>query len=165
MAGLEDLEGLAPLPGMPAPCAIPAEQVHTILFTSGTTGRPRGVQLTHGNHFASAVASLLNLGLELGDRWIAALPLFHVGGQAIAIRAAIYGIGVDLHAGFDAARVNAAIDAGGTLLSVVAVMLQRCFEARGARPYPASFRAALLGGGPAPRPLLRPPQRRPRPPV
>ena len=71
------------------------------------------------------------------------------------IRSAVCGIPVVLHPGFDAGAVNHAIDSDGvTLVPVVAVMLQRLIEERGGRPVPATFRAALLGGGPIPEPLM-----------
>ena len=128
---------------------------HTIIYTSGTTGRPKGAPLTVGNHWWSATASALNLGLHADDRWLAVLPLFHVGGLAIVLRGAIYGMPVVLHERFDPAAALAAIDHEGvTIASVVAVMLQRMLALRGDRPLPPHFRCALLGGGPAPRPLL-----------
>jgi O-succinylbenzoic acid--CoA ligase len=128
---------------------------HSIIYTSGTTGAPKGAMLSYGNHWWSATASALNLGLHAGDRWLAVLPLFHVGGLSILLRGAIYGIPVVLHERFDPAAVNAAIDAQGvTIISVVAATLQRMLDARGDAPYPPHFRCALLGGGPAPRPLL-----------
>lgn len=132
------------------------DDVHSIVYTSGTTGRPKGAMLTFGNHWWSAVGSVLNLGLVPGDRWLACLPLFHVGGLSILMRSVIYGIPVLLHERFDAAAVNRAIDQeGATLLSVVAAMLDRMLDERGDAPYPASLRAVLLGGGPAPEALLR----------
>jgi O-succinylbenzoic acid--CoA ligase len=83
------------------------------------------------------------------------LPLFHVGGLSILLRGAIYGIPVVLHERFDPVAVNAAIDSEGvTIISVVATTLQRMLDARGNTPYPPHFRCALLGGGPAPQPLL-----------
>jgi O-succinylbenzoic acid--CoA ligase len=128
---------------------------HTIIYTSGTTGRPKGAVLTAGNHWWSATASALNLGLRDDDRWLAVLPLFHVGGLSILLRGAIYGIPVVVHERFDAAAALEAIERDGvTVASVVAVMLQRLLEAAGERPLPAHFRCALLGGGPAPLPLL-----------
>lgn len=131
------------------------DQVHTIIYTSGTTGRPKGARLTFGNYGWSALASALNLGLLPSDRWLAAMPLFHVGGLSVLFRAVIYGIPVLLHPRFDVDAVHHAIDhEGATLLSVVSVMLARMLDARGGRPYPASFRAALLGGGPVPRALV-----------
>src|SRR3712207_8368514 len=41
---------------------------------------------------SSAVGSALNLGLQADDRWLACLPLFHVGGLAILLRSVIYGV-------------------------------------------------------------------------
>jgi O-succinylbenzoic acid--CoA ligase len=129
---------------------------HSVLYTSGTTGRPKGAVLTYGNHLWSATASALNLGLQPDDRWLACLPLFHVGGLSILLRSVIYGTTAVVHAGFDAARVNAAIDNEGvTIVSVVANMLQRLLDERGDRPYPPTLRCVLLGGGPAPEALLR----------
>lgn len=128
---------------------------HTLIYTSGTTGRPKGAILTAGNHWWSATASALNLGLHADDRWLAVLPLFHVGGLAILLRGAIYGMPVLLHERFEPAAVNRAIDDEGvTIVSVVAVMLQRMLDERGDKPYPPHLRCVLLGGGPAPLPLL-----------
>ncbi len=130
--------------------------VHTIIYTSGTTGRPKGALLTYGNHWWSAIGSALNLGLRDDDRWLAVLPLFHVGGLSILMRGAIYGVPVIVHDGFDPAAVNAAIDAEGvTHLSLVTAALRRVLEQRGARPFPPTLRHVLLGGGPVPEPLLR----------
>ena len=132
-----------------------ADDVLAVIYTSGTTGRPKGAMLTVGNFWWSAIGSALNLGTHTDDRWLACLPLFHVGGLSIVLRSAIYGITAVVHDEFDADRVNAAIDDEAvTIVSVVAVMLQRMLDARGDRPYPPSLRCVLLGGGPAPRSLL-----------
>ncbi|WP_129626714.1 o-succinylbenzoate--CoA ligase [Candidatus Oscillochloris fontis] len=129
--------------------------LHSIIYTSGTTGSPKGAMLSCGNHWWNATASALNLGLHADDCWLAVLPLFHVGGLAIILRGAIYGIPIVLHERFEAHAVNTAIETERvTIISVVATTLQRMLDARGATPYPQHFRCALLGGGPAPRPLL-----------
>nr|MBA2255917.1 AMP-binding protein [Thermoleophilaceae bacterium] len=65
---------------------IDPDEPWTILFTSGTTGRPKPVALSHRNHVASAIASAWGLGVAPDDRWLCVLPLFHVGGLAIPIR-------------------------------------------------------------------------------
>ncbi len=132
----------------------PLASPHSILYTSGTTGHPKGAVLTFGNHWWSAVGSALNLGLHENDRWLVCLPLFHVGGLAILLRSVIYGITAEVHEAFDPLAVNRAIDEGVTIVSVVSVMLRRMLEARGDQPYPPTLRCVLLGGGPAPRDLL-----------
>lgn len=135
--------------------AIDLDAVHTIIFTSGTTGRPKGAMLTFGSHWWSAVGSVLNLGLYPDDKWLAAVPLFHVSGLSILMRSVIYGIPVLLHERFDPVAVNEAIDEHGvTMLSVVSSMLARILDARGDTPFPSSLRCVLVGGGPVPRPLL-----------
>jgi O-succinylbenzoic acid--CoA ligase len=128
---------------------------HSIVYTSGTTGRPKGAILTYGNHWWSAVASALNLGLLPDDTWLACLPLFHVGGLSILLRSVICGMTVVVQPRFDAAEVDRAIDEHDvSIVSVVSNMLERMLSERGARPYPRALRCVLLGGGPAPLPLL-----------
>lgn len=132
----------------------PADATLAIIYTSGTTGRPKGAMLSVSNFWWSAIGSALNLGTRNDDRWILCLPMFHVGGLSIVMRAAIYGIDACILDGFDASRVNAEIDRGATMVSVVAVMLERMIDERGGRPYPPTLRCVLLGGGPAPPGLL-----------
>ncbi len=132
------------------------DAVHSIMYTSGTTGRPKGAQLTYGNHWWSAIGAALNLGLIPEDRWLVCLPLFHIGGMSILLRGVIYGITAIVQPGFDPSAVNRAIDEKGvTIVSLVATMLSRVLDARGDRPFPSTLRCVLLGGGPAPEPLLR----------
>ncbi|MBO8141327.1 MAG: o-succinylbenzoate--CoA ligase [Firmicutes bacterium] len=134
---------------------IALDSVHSIIYTSGTTGRPKGAMITFGNHFWSAAGTWMHLGARPDDRWLAAMPLFHVGGMAILIRSAIAGVPVILHPRFDPAAANRAIDEdGATIVSVVATMLDRMIAERGDEPYPGTLRAVLLGGGPAPPALV-----------
>ncbi len=118
-----------------------------VVATSGTTGRPKGVVLTHDAVAASARASSARLGVGPDDHWLACLPLAHVGGLSVVCRALITGTRLTVHPGFDAGAVEAAARTGGvTLVSLVATALRRV-DAR-------LFRAILLGGAapPADRP-------------
>lgn len=134
--------------------------VHSILYTSGTTGTPKGAMLTFGNHFFNAMGSLLNLGVMEEDCWLANLPLYHVGGLSILLRCAIYGIPAIVHAGFDPEATNRSIEEEGvTMLSVVAVMLRRILDKRGGRAFPSNLRCILAGGGPVPTSILEDAQR------
>ena len=131
------------------------EAPHCVVFTSGSSGRPKGVVLTYANHLWSAFASAANLGIHAGDRWLSSLPPSHVGGLSVLLRSVVYGTTAVLHDGFEPAAANRAIDEQRvTIVSVVANMLQRMLAERGARPYPSWLRCVLLGGGPAPRALL-----------
>lgn len=131
-----------------------ADDPFCIMYTSGTTGLPKGVVLTYGNFFASAAGSAFNLGVLPGDRWLACLPLFHVGGLSIIIRSVLYGTAVVLHRQFDERAVSASLrNDRVTHISVVATMLQRLLDID-PRPCPPQLRVVLVGGGPVPQPLL-----------
>lgn len=139
----------------PDPRAAGEDPILALLYTSGTTGHPKGVLLSDANLRASAEASRLHLGVGEGDRCLACLPLFHVGGLSLLLRSLIDGSCVVLHERFDASQVDAAIDAGGVAFaSLVPTGLERLLQQRGARRAPASLRAILLGGAAAPPALV-----------
>jgi O-succinylbenzoic acid--CoA ligase len=138
-----------------APIERRLESPAAICFTSGTTGESRAVALTHGNLLWSALASARNLGVREDDVWLCVLPLHHVAGLSILTRSAFYGTAAMLLERFDANAVSDAIDhMGVTLVSLVPPMLERLLDARGDRPFPPAFRAALIGGGSVPGALL-----------
>lgn len=130
------------------------DDLHSIIYTSGTTGRPKGAMLTFGNFWASAAGSAFNLGVISDDRWLACMPLFHVGGLSIVLRSAIYGTSIVLHHGFDERAVVESLHRDRvTHISVVASMLQRILDVDD-RPSPPALRVVLVGGGPVPPDLL-----------
>ena len=130
--------------------------IQAIIFTSGTTGQPKGAMLSLRNHFYSATASAERLGCRAGDAWLATLPLFHVGGQAILFRSLLYGAAVILQPGFDPLAVLEAIETGpAQIVSLVPTMLQRLLELPGGERALAGLRLILLGGAAAPQPLLK----------
>jgi O-succinylbenzoic acid--CoA ligase len=151
----------APAPPAAEPDPDPGERIDpraplAILFTSGTTGRPKGAMLSHQNFLWSAVGSAFHLGVAPTDRWLACLPFYHVGGLSILLRCALYGIPAVVHERFDPEAVNRALDEiRVTLVSLVPTMLERVLAARGPHRAPPGLRCILLGGGPAPAPLLQ----------
>ena len=117
-----------------------------VMATSGSTGIPKGVVLTHDAVAASARATSARLAVVPGDHWLACLPLAHVGGLSVVTRALLTGTALTVLPRFDAAAVTAAAEAGATLTSLVATAL--------ARIEPSMFRSIVLGGS-------RPPADRP----
>ncbi|MCI1592184.1 o-succinylbenzoate--CoA ligase [Heyndrickxia oleronia] len=131
------------------------DEVCSIMYTSGTTGNPKGVLQSYGNHWWSAVGSALNLGLTEKDGWLCAVPLFHISGLSILMRSVIYGMPVYLYEQFNEKTINQVLQAGEvTIMSVVSTMLYRLIDDLGDKRYHSNFRCMLLGGGPAPKPLL-----------
>ncbi|MFD2681689.1 o-succinylbenzoate--CoA ligase [Bacillus seohaeanensis] len=132
------------------------EKVCSVMYTSGTTGKPKGVLQTYGNHWWSAIGSSLNLGLHEKDMWLCAVPLFHISGYSILMKSVIYGMPVRLYESFDVSEINYELKQGKvTIMSVVTNMLNRMMnELRAGDSYHENFRCMLLGGGPAPLPLL-----------
>ena len=138
------------------------DAVHSAIYTSGTSGRPKAALLTHGNLLASARGSAFHLGVRAEDRWLAPLPLYHVGGLSILVRSVLAGTTAVVHRRFDESAVSRALrEQGVTLASLVPAMLRRLLEHdRGRSRYPASVRAVLIGGAGAPPELLARAERR-----
>lgn len=124
------------------------EKTTTIMYTSGTTGRPKGVLQTFGNHFGSAIGAQLNLPTTTSDVWICTMPIFHIGGFSIIMRSLIYGMAVELYEKFDCKKINQSLLNGqGTIISVVPFMLKELLAAKGNELYSKKFNYMLLGGG------------------
>jgi 2-furoate---CoA ligase len=77
----------------PVPEPPPSENdLSLILYTSGTTGRPKGVPRTHTNHYAGAMAHVIQCGYTWGERTLGVMPLYHTMGiHALTSMAAING--------------------------------------------------------------------------
>ncbi|MBK6848481.1 MAG: polyprenyl synthetase family protein [Proteobacteria bacterium] len=153
--------GAAPTDGTPAVGATlperfwPLAEPRVVIFTSGTTGQPRQVELTTSQLLFNAFGSAIRLGHDLHDRWLACLPLHHIGGLSILTRCAWLGSCVVLEPRFEAERVAQLLDTGTvTVASLVPTMLARVLDARAAVPFPGTLRAILVGGAALPAPLL-----------
>ncbi len=83
------------------------EDTAVILYTSGTTGKPKGAELTHFNlHRNADIASRTTCGIEAGDVALGALPLFHSFGQTVSMNASLrVGATLTLVPRFDPAEV------------------------------------------------------------
>jgi len=145
---LLDRDGRAGLPG-----GEPVEgQIAAVVATSGTSGEPKGVELTAAGIEASASAVSTAIGADRADRWLACVPVHSVAGLAIVARAWHAALPLEVHERFDAALVDQAAREGpATLVSLVPTMLARLLDA-GAEL--GRFRRILLGGAQPPPGLL-----------
>jgi O-succinylbenzoic acid--CoA ligase len=132
-----------------------------IVFTSGTTGTPKGIVLSRRAFLASARASAENIGWQDDDRWLLGLPLAHVGGLSVVTRCLVARRTVvvpsEVAAGrrLDAAGIARAIEAERvTLVSLVPTQLEWLTSLDPPWQPPAHLRAILLGGAPARASLL-----------
>ncbi|NIP94835.1 MAG: 2-succinylbenzoate--CoA ligase, partial [Akkermansiaceae bacterium] len=107
-------------------------------------------RLTWGNHESSAAASAARLSVGPDDRWMAVLPLFHLGGFAVSYRSFRAGGTVVLEPGFDAKRVAVRLEEL-SYISVVPTMLHRLLAEK---PAAGPSKATLVGGAPAPTDLV-----------
>lgn len=141
----------AAFPDQPVADATPlsGNQPALVLFTSGTSGTAKAARLSWTALQHAADAAVEVLALTPGSTWLGCLPLDHIGGAMVIMRSGRGGGTVVLHDGFDAEAVTQAIDAGAVHgASVVPTMLHRLLAARADRPWPATLRCLLTGGGP-----------------
>lgn len=114
-----------------------------VVPTSGSTGVPKGVVHTHDSLRASARAT--SAGLEVDpatDRWLCCLPLSHIAGLAVVVRAMALDMPLEVHERFDADAVVDAARRGFTLTTVVPTALAR-FD-------PSIFRRIIVGSSAPP---------------
>lgn len=130
------------------------EQDASIIFTSGSTGGNRGVLHTLANHYFSALGSNQNIVLKPGDVWLISLPLYHVGGLAIWVRAVLAGAAVAISTGkWEVPGILRNFPV--THLSLVATQLHQWLGKMPVADPTGRLKAVLLGGGAIPFPLVR----------
>ncbi len=130
------------------------EAPFAIVFTSGTSGTPKGAVLSRRAFRVASEVSARNLGWLDDDRWLLSLPPAHVGGLSVILRSLLARRTVALAPSLDAATLPAFVERHRvTILSLVPTVLHRLL-AHGWRP-PPPVRAVLLGGAAASPRLLR----------
>lgn len=134
-----------------APITYARDHPATVLFTSGSTGTPKAAVHTVGNHYYSACGSNQNIAVEVGDRWLLALPMYHVGGLGVVWRCLLGGGTVVIPS--RSQNVSTVLrDEVVTHVSLVSTQFQRVLEH--VPTPPPSLKAVLLGGSAIPPILL-----------
>ncbi|AHK29908.1 O-succinylbenzoate-CoA ligase [Rhodococcus opacus PD630] len=133
-----------------------ADATALILYSSGTTGRPKGVQLTHRNLIAHSAAVLEILPARHDDCLLVAMPLFHVGGSCYAIMGVHAGARCHFTREADAPSLFGALAAGANIAFLVPPVIAGVLAA--GEQAVAAFGALhriTYGAAPMPLPLLR----------
>jgi o-succinylbenzoate---CoA ligase len=134
------------------------DDVALVVTTSGTTGTPKGALLTAAALTASATATHERLGGP--GRWLLALPPYHIAGVQVLVRSLLADsvpVELDVSSGFDVGRLPSAVDelgSGRRYTSLVAAQLAKALTDPAATAALAGLDAVLIGGGPAPQPVL-----------
>lgn len=107
------------------------EATAAVIYSSGSSGAAKPIELTYGNFWWSAAGSAVALGLTENERWLCCLPLSHVGGLSILVRAAMYATEAIVHERFDCEAVLGELRElnGPSLISLVPTTLQRLLDA------------------------------------
>jgi long-chain acyl-CoA synthetase len=125
----------APGSGQPGTATPGDDALAVISYTGGTTGRPKGVMLSHGNLLANARHNLIATGHGASDRWLHVCPMFHVAGTANVLACTWTGGRQVILPRFDAAAVLDAIERHAITHTVlVPTMLAMLLDALDARP-------------------------------
>ncbi|WP_327092219.1 long-chain fatty acid--CoA ligase [Nonomuraea sp. NBC_01738] len=131
--------------------------VAVIMYTSGTTGHPKGAMITHENLRANAVAVVSAFGLRSCDVTVTALPMFHIGGLGLYTLPFIYlgGRNVIMPSFDPVAVLDAVVAERATQLLLVPTMWQAVMAVPGLEGYDlSSLDCALTSGAPAPASVL-----------
>ncbi len=129
------------------------DDVHMMMYTSGTTGKPKGAMLTHGNTQWNAINSIHSTPFDNDDIALAVAPMFHIGGMSVSTTPLIYKGGtIVLEDMFDPVRILQKIETERvTNIFLVPAMWHALMQVPNFENYDiSSLRFAVSGGAPCP---------------
>lgn len=133
-----------------------AEEIAVQMYTSGTTGRPKGAMLSHGNITSMTAAWLAEMPLTAGaDRFLQVTPLFHVGGMLMLMSCATTGATMVLHSDFSPGDVARTLHTQAITHSLmVPAMIRWLLDDLSDELSFDQLRLIIYGASPIPVPLL-----------
>ncbi|HWS46124.1 MAG TPA: long-chain fatty acid--CoA ligase [Acidimicrobiia bacterium] len=156
--GWERFADVASEPAARAPrAAVQADDIHRLMYTSGTTGRPKGVMITHANLAWKNYAHITEFGFTGADLGLACGPLYHVGALDLTTTSLIAaGATTIIHRTFDAADVVDEIERSRvTTVWLAPAMVNAIMALPGIdRRDLSSVRVVINGGEKMPIPLI-----------
>ncbi|HEG7544156.1 TPA: o-succinylbenzoate--CoA ligase, partial [Staphylococcus aureus] len=121
------------------------DDIASIMFTSGTTGPQKAVPQTFRNHYASAIGCKDSLGFDHDTIWLSVLPIYHISGLSVLLRAVIEGFTVRIVDKFNAEQILTMIkNERITHISLVPQTLNWLMQQGLHEPY--DLQKILLGG-------------------
>ena len=134
-----------------------ADDIATLMYTSGTTGRPKGALRTHACELASALGMMTLMDVRPRGRMLEVMPFFHAGAQSSAAAQMRRGGTIHLHRGFDPLAVLQAIERDRlTHLHFVPTMVQALIDHPDFDRFDvSSVETILYAAAPMPVPVLR----------
>jgi len=122
------------------------EKTAAIIFTSGSSGKPKGVKLSFKSFYQSALIGNKTLNHSSNDKWLASLPFYHVGGFSIVTRSFLFGVPLIIPNSVQNYELIKSINEfKPTLLSLVSTQLRRLVDKK-IKPN-TELKNVLLGGG------------------
>jgi acyl-CoA synthetase (AMP-forming)/AMP-acid ligase II len=135
---------------------VAGEDLWLVMYSSGTTGRPKGVMLSHRNIVAHTQNAIPVAPMGPGDRNLVAMPLFHVGGTCYALFGIFAGVPSTFTREPDPASLLAAFAAGATYAFLVPAVVSGLLAAgEPAIAAMGGLKYLLYGAAPMPLPVLR----------
>jgi fatty-acyl-CoA synthase len=135
-----------------------ADDLHRLMYTSGTTGRPKGVMITHANLTWKNLAHITEFGFTSDDLGLACGPLYHVGALDLTTTSLLAaGATVVIHRSFDAAAVVDELERSRvTTVWLAPAMVNAIMALPGIEQRDlSSVRVVVNGGEKMPIPLIR----------